>query len=301
MMIVFVVFLLIFFNAMYVAAEFATVSARRTRISQMAGEGDRMAQQLLPIMENSHLLDNYVAACQIGITISSLAIGVYGENQIAPLVKQALEMLPFGLAETLTAVSTTIARFSVLAFITTLQVIMGELFPKSIAIQYPERLAMILVIPMRISLFVLRPLIFIFNGSATFILRLTGHTTSGGHGQIHSPEEIELLVTESYERGDLDVAERQMVRNAFRLRELTARQIMLHRTRITAVDNESTIRDILNLALETGFSRIPIYRESVDNIIGVVSMKQLLNKIAGNKDKGASPPPTPWVPPAGGS
>lgn len=274
-MIVFIVFLLIFFNAMYVAAEFATVSARRTRVSQMAGEGDRMAQQLLPIMENSHLLDNYVAACQIGITISSLAIGVYGENQIAPLLVNLLAMLPFGLAESLTAVSTTIARFSVLAFITTLQVIMGELLPKSIAIQYPERLAMILVIPMRLSLLVLRPLIFIFNGSATFILRLTGHTTSGGHGQIHSPEEIELLVTESYERGDLDVAERQMVRNAFRLRELTARQIMLHRTRITAVDNEIIIREILKLALETGFSRIPIYNESVDNIIGFTHVKDL--------------------------
>ena len=122
MWIIFVVSLLIFFNAMYVAAEFATVSARRTRVSQMAGEGNRMAQRLLPIMENSHLLDNYVAACQIGITISSLAIGVYGENQIAPLVESVLLLLPFGMGESLTAVSSTIARFSVLAFITTLQV-----------------------------------------------------------------------------------------------------------------------------------------------------------------------------------
>ena len=276
MMIVLIVSLLIFFNAMYVAAEFATVSARRTRVSQMAGEGDRMAQQLLPIMENSHLLDNYVAACQIGITISSLAIGVYGENQIAPLVASALAYLPFGMGGELTAVSHTIARFSVLAFITTLQVIMGELFPKSIAVQYPERVARALVVPMRFSLLVLRPLIFIFNGSATIILRLTGHKSSGGgHGQIHSPEEIELLVTESYERGDLAVAERQMVRNAFRMRELTARQIMLHRTRITAVGNDCTIREILNLALKTGFSRIPIYRETVDDIIGFTHVKDL--------------------------
>ncbi len=274
-MIVLVVSLLIFFNAMYVAAEFATVSARRTRVSQMAGEGNRMAQQLLPIMENSHLLDNYVAACQIGITISSLAIGVYGENQIAPLVADGLRALPIGLVGDITAVSATIARFSVLAFITTLQVIMGELFPKSIAVQYPEWLAMMLVMPMRFSLFVLRPLIYIFNGSATFILHLTGHETSGGHGQIHSPEEIELLVTESYERGDLDVAERQMVRNAFRMRELTARQIMLHRTRITAVGNDCTIRETLDRALDTGYSRIPIYRETVDDIIGFTHVKDL--------------------------
>lgn len=275
MMIVFVVALLIFFNAVYVTAEFATVSARRTRVSQMAGDGDRMAQQLLPIMENSHLLDTYIAACQIGITISSLAIGVYGENEIAPLLASAFQLLPFGLAESATAVSATVARFSVLAFITTLQVVMGELFPKSIAVQYPERLAMILVMPMRISLFILRPLIFIFNGSAIAILHLTGHSTSGGHGQIHSPEEIEILVTESYEHGDLDVAERQMVRNAFRMRELTARQIMLHRTKITAVGNDCTIRQILTRALDTGFSRIPIYRETVDDIIGFTHVKDL--------------------------
>ncbi len=280
MIIVAVVALLIFFNAMYVAAEFATVSSRRTRISQMAGEGDRMAQQLLPIMENPHQLDAYVAACQIGITISSLAIGAYGESAIAPLLESPIALLlnwmPFGNgAESATAVAVTSARLSVLAFITILQVVMGELFPKSIAVQYPERLALWLVMPMRLSLLLLRPFISVFNGSATLFLRLAGQQAAGGHSQIHSPEEIELLVTESYERGDLDVAERQMVRNAFRLRELTARQIMLHRTRITAVADEHTIADILSRALDTGFSRIPIYRETVDDIIGFTHVKDL--------------------------
>ena len=275
--------ILIFFNALYVATEFATVSARRTRINQMAGENNRMARLLLPIMADSHALDNYVAACQVGITISSLVVGAYGERVIAVGLVEPIHVLlqqlspvlsPLGVSVSETAVAASFSRILVLVFITTLQVIMGELFPKSVAIQYPERVALWLVIPMQVSLFVLRPFIVLFNGSGNLILRLIGRKPEG-HGQAHSPEEIELLVTESHESGFLDTAERQMLRNAFRLRDLTARQVMLHRTKIIAAAETNSVLEVINISLAAGFSRIPVYRTSIDDIIGFVHIKDL--------------------------
>jgi putative hemolysin len=204
---------MIFFNALYVAGEFATVSARRTRVSQMAGQGNRMAQLLLPILTDTKKLDTYVATCQIGITISSLVVGAYGQNVIASRlyepVGELLAMLPTfsgnidGVAST---AAESISATLVLIMITTLQVIMGELFPKSVAIQYPERVAMALVIPMRISQFILTPLITVFNGSGNIVLRLLGQKKE--KNRAHSPEEIELLVTESHENALLTDDER---------------------------------------------------------------------------------------------
>ncbi len=277
---------MIFFNALYVAAEFATVSARRTKVSQMAGSGDRMSQVLLSYLMNSKSLDRYVAACQIGITISSLVLGAYGQNAIARQlvepIASLLDQFPSfasllgGDGGTATFVlANTIAVTAVLIFITTLQVIFGELLPKSVAIQYPEQIARSVVWPMRVSLKLFAPLIWLFNGSAALILRLMGHSLMDGHAHAHSPEEIELLVTESHEGGLLDDIERQLLRNAFRLRDLTARQVMLHRTKIAAVPEDSTVLDVLNLAISVGYSRIPIHRESMDDIIGFVHVKDL--------------------------
>lgn len=272
--------LMVFFNALYVAAEFATVSSRRTKISQLAGEGNRLAQSLLPILEDSHALDRYVAGCQIGITISSLVLGAYGQNVLAAglvePVAMLLDLLGRDASSTAAMVlARSISAAFVLFIITTIQVIMGELFPKSVAIQYPERVAMSVVWPLRISLKLFSPLIWLFNGSGALILRLLGHQAPDKHAHIHSPEEIELLVSESHEGGLLDDIERQMLRNAFRMRDLTAKQVMLHRTKLLAAPENSTILEVLNLAIQEGFSRIPIYRESIDDIVGFVHVKDL--------------------------
>lgn len=279
--------LMIFFNGLYVAAEFSTVSARRTRINQMAGEGNRMAQLLLPVIEDSRALDTYVAACQVGITISSLVLGAYGQSAIAlrlvePLTVMVERLQPvlssMGLDSTSLVAETaahSIATTSVLIFLTILQVIMGELFPKSVSIQYPEKVALAVVMPMKWSLLVFRPLIWLFNGSGNLILRLLGRESDENRTWIHSPEEIELLVSESHESGLLDDRERQMLRNAFRLRDLTARQVMVHRTRLVADSVDSRVLDIMDKAIRAGLSRIPIYRESVDDIIGFVHIKDL--------------------------
>lgn len=287
--IVAVVAIMILFNALYVAAEFATVSSRRTRISQMAGEGNRMAQLLLPIMKDSKKLDTYVATCQIGITISSLVVGAYGQSVIAQLLVQPFANLLTSLEPSLASIgiesaagwaepaATSISVTLVLIAITILQVIMGELFPKSVAIQYPESVALAVTVPMRITQFVITytGLIALFNGSGNLILRLMGRQLKEKSGHAHSPEEIELLVTESHEQDLLSDEERRLLRNTFRLRDLTAKQVMLHRTRLIAAPMSSSVTELMQISLDVGFSRIPLYKESIDDISGFVHVKDL--------------------------
>jgi CBS domain containing-hemolysin-like protein len=241
------------------------------------------------------MLDKYVAACQLGITASSLVLGAFGQNIIAsrlvdPITDLVEYFLPWlvniGIATSTTAsvLATTIAVTGVLFVLTLLQVIMGELFPKSIAIQYPERIALMTVVPVKWSLVLLRPFIWFFNGSGNLVLKLLGRDTGGERGRVHSPEEIEILVSESHEGGLLDDEERQMLRNAFRLRDLTARQVMAHRTRIVAAPVGSTVVEILNIALDAGHTRIPLYQETVDNVIGFVHVKDLFRLHVEGKD-----------------
>ncbi|MEM8858671.1 MAG: hemolysin family protein [Chloroflexota bacterium] len=269
-----VIVILVGFNALYVAAEFATVAARKTRIAYLAGEGNSLARQLLPIMDDHANLDNYVATSQIGITISSLVLGIFGEQVIAEALEGASPVITYGIAFTLALIITT-----------TLQVVLGELVPKSLSIQYPESIAMYLVVPMRISSTILTPLLWICNGSANFLLRLFGMKHEGGHGHIHSPEEIEILVGESTIAGVIDSEEQEMLRNAFRMRDLTARQVMIPRRRIVAAPIESSVEDLLMLALETGKSRIPLFEETVDTIVGFVHVRDLFRlQVKGQKE-----------------
>lgn len=281
-----VVAILIFVNALYVAGEFSTVSARRTRINQLAAQGNTLAKQLLPIVENSRLLDHYVAACQLGITVSSLTLGAFGERYVATALVEPLTGVVASAESLLASLSVTvdtaavvaaesIAATGVLLLLTTLQVILGELLPKSIGVQYPEQMAVAVVLPVKWSMVLFRPLIWFFNGSGNLILRLFNLEQRDGHSRAHSPAEIEILVTESHEGGLLDAEERQMLRNAFRLRDLTARQVMVHRTRIVAASVDTSVLDLLSIALEVGHTRIPLYQEDIDNIIGFVHIKDL--------------------------
>lgn len=269
--------LMIFFTALYVAAEFSTVAARRTRVSQMAAGGDSLAKMLLPFLEDSRKLDRYVAACQVGITISSLVLGAYAQGAIgARLTGPLTELLGAVMTPTGAArLAQSLSVIFVLVFITALQVILGELFPKSLAIQYPEGVARAVVWPMRISLVLFAVPIWIFNGSANLLLRLLGRNTREAVGRAHSAEEIELLVTESHEGGLLDDNERRLLRNALRMRDLTARQVMVHRTRMFAAPVETSALDLIHVAIDNGYSRIPLYRDSIDEIVGFVHIKDV--------------------------
>jgi CBS domain containing-hemolysin-like protein len=278
--VLFVVGLLVGANSLYVAGEFASVSARRTRIVKLAEQGNRLAQTVLPVLEDPHKLDNYIAASQVGITVSSIALGIYGQRQIAPLIEPWIASLPLGAFSSggggVAAAGA--AALLVLALLTTLQVIVGELVPKSVAMQHPERLALITALPMKWSAdYVLKPLIVILNGSGALVLKLLGATYAGGHAHVHSPEEILILVKESHRGGILDGEERKLLGNLFRATTKRAEDVAVPRNRIVAVDADEPAGAVLKLLADSAYTRIPVFERDVDNIVGFVHLRDLFN------------------------
>lgn len=268
-----VVALMIGLTALYVAGEFAAISARKTRIIQLAEQGNRFAKMLVPILEDPHKLDNYIAASQVGITLTSLVIGIFAQQQVAPLIQPLLASIPF-IGAWLAGPET--AAIVALLFLTICTVVLGELVPKSIAVQYPERVALATALPMGWSAdYIFKPLIVVLNGSGSLILRLMGVRYEGGHAHIHSPEEIEILVGESTEGGLLDADERQLLHNAFRIGELSAGEVMIPRPRIMAAPVTLPVSALLRLAAESAYTRILIYDTDIDHIVGFVHLKDL--------------------------
>lgn len=276
--------LMVFATAFYVAAEFSSISARKTRIIQLANEGNFAAKMLQPIVEHNVRLDQYVAASQVGISISSLILGAYGQNTVAAAVAPLL--LAWGIGNLTPAVALSVSITGVLIFLTILQVVVGELLPKSLTLQYPERVALATVVPMKWSLAIFRPLIWVFNGSANLVVKLFGvNRAADDHAHIHSPQEIELLVSESRDGGLLDDQVQQLLRNALRLRELTARQVMAPRTQMVAAPVSSSVSQLIERACTEGFSRIPLYQGTIDNIVGMAHLKDLFRlQLQGNED-----------------
>ena len=252
--------LLLSLNALYVAAEFSAISSRRARVSNLADDGNRAARALLPYLESPRELDRYIAACQVGITLSSLMVGFYGQAQLSPY-------LGFGL-------STGVAALIVLGFLTTLQVIFGEIVPKSIALRYPERLALVTVRPLRWSLFILHPFIALFNGSALLLLRLFG-VESKTETHAHSPEELELVFSESAQGGFLDSDEKEMLANVLQLETRLARQIMVPRNRVVSADVSEPPAAALARLVQTPHMRFPVYDGVIDTVVGVLNLKDL--------------------------
>lgn len=283
--VVVIVTLMISFNALYVAGEFAAVSARKSRIAQAANAGSRLAKALLPVLEEPQRLDNYIAASQVGITLSSIVLGIYGQQQVAPLIEPLLLYLPF-LNEQATAA--VVAAVFILVLFTTLQVIFGELIPKSLAIQYPERVAQATVYPMRWSAdWLLRPLIIVLNGSGALLLKLLGVGHAPGHLHVHSPEEIQLLIQQSYKGGLLDARGQELLTNAFRIGDLTVGQIAVPRTRMDAIAVDAPVREALRFAVQSRHTRIPVYEGDVDHILGFVHVKDLFRHDRATDGKGA--------------
>jgi len=301
LVIFFVVSLMIFVNALYVAGEFSSVSARKTRIVQWAEEGNRLAQTLLPILEDRHKLDNYIAACQVGITLSSIVLGIYGEQQIAPRIAPWIARLPFipASANGEHLAASGIAATLVLLLLTTLQVVLGELVPKSIGVQYPEKLALVTVLPIKWSAdYLLKPLIVLLNGSGALILKLLGIQAGGEHAHVHSPEEIQILVKESYRGGLIGAEERQFLENVFRSLKRQAGEIATPRTRIVAASITQPLHEVLALAADSAYSRLPIHEGDLDHIIGFVHLRDLflLHQSNPHGDLRTILRPVPFVP-----
>lgn len=262
---------LILINALYVAAEFAAVSVRRSRIQQLAEDGNLLAAWLLPRIESPRELDRYIAACQVGITLSSLVLGAYAQRTIAVWLTPMFAQL--GGFQDVAAQSTSAAV--VLFVLTVAQVIFSELVPKSLALQYPTQIALYTLIPMIASLWIYRPFIKWLNGAGNLILRLMSFPIQA-HRHIHSPDEIELLIAESRDGGLLEPDEHRRLQRALRLNLRQAKQLMVPRRKIAALDIDTPLTEAVAIVEQSPYSRLPVYRGSIDNVIGMLRTKDLV-------------------------
>ena len=254
-----VIAIMVSFNALFVAAEFATVGSRRSRVQQSAEGGSTAAQYLLEIMKDPRRLDAYVAACQIGITLSSLVAGAYGQAQLTPLLEPSLGSIG----------GRTTAVLIVLILITALQVVLGELLPKTAALRYPERLAIATLPPMRVSQWLFRPLVVIFNGSAFRLMRWWKLDAEHGHAHVHSPEELAGLYRASAAGGLIDASERDMLAGILNVEARLAREIMTPRPRLVTIAATATVGEALAELAAGPFTRFPVTRDRgvIDGIV----------------------------------
>ena len=266
-----VVTALILINAVYVAAEFAAVSVRRSRIQQLAADGNALAAWLLPVLESPAALDRYIAACQIGITLSSLVLGAYAQSTFAVWLTPYFASL--GGLQDVAALSTSTAV--VLLVLTVGQVIFAELIPKSLALQYPTSTALYTLFAMAPSLWIYRPFIKWLNGTGLLLLRLVGAPPQA-HRHLHSPDEIALLIADSRDGGLLEPDEHLRLQRALRLSLRQARQLMVPRTRMSALDVQTSVPEVIGVFAKSPYSRLPVYRDSIDNIVGMVHTKDLV-------------------------
>jgi CBS domain containing-hemolysin-like protein len=274
-----IITLLILLTALFVAAEFAAVGARRSRLRRLAEDGSAFAARILPVVEDPHALDRYIAASQVGITLSSLILGAYAQASIAPRVAPLLQRV--GGLEAETAAST--AAVVVLLVLTTLAMIVGELVPKSIALQDPTRTAMWTVVPMQWAERLFSWSIAFLNGSGNLLLKLM-RVKNTGHRHVHSPEEIELLIAESRDGGLLEPQEQVRLHQALRLGLRTARELMVPRARLASIDVSTPLSDVLRLVATSPYSRLPVYRGTPDEIIGILHTKDVVTRFVSERD-----------------
>lgn len=261
--VIIIIFMLIL-NALYVAAEFATVGARKSRIQTEAEAGGKSAKKLFAIVDDPVALDNYVATCQVGITLSSLVAGIIGQRRLTPLFEPL-----FGSAGQIFSI------LVVLLIVTSLQVIFGELLPKTGALRYAERIAVATYKPMAVSQTLLRPLVAIFNGSAFAIMRVFRLSADHSHSHVHSPEELRMLFNESAAGGLIDTAERDMVEGVLNVEQRMVREIMTPRRRLVGVNADESVSVALSRVVETPHSRFPVWAKDSDDVLGIVHLRAL--------------------------
>jgi putative hemolysin len=271
----FVIGLLIAINAFYVAAEFAVVGVRRTQIHQMAADGNRSAVLLLPILQESRQLDRYIAVCQIGITLSSLILGAYGEATFGMTFAGWLH--DWGGLALVTA--HTIGVVTVLIVLTTAQVVLGEMVPKLLALQLPAQTALITLRPMLWSAVLFNWFNTGLNACGLVVMKGLGIPNTG-HRHIHSADEIDMLIVESSDGGVLESDERHRLHHALRLGTLSARQLMVPRTQVQGIAVDTPWEEAVNQLIASPYTRLPVYRGSIDNLVGLIHTKDVARAVA---------------------
>ena len=268
---------LVFANGFFVAAEFAIVTVRKTRIDQLIAEGNRGARAVRRAVTDP---DSYIAATQLGITMASIGLGWIGEPALASMVQPALSSLPGGIAE---ATAHSVAVAIAFALITALHITLGELAPKTIALERPEKTALLVVKPTELFMRAFWPFIRLLNGIGRSIVSLIGLRGSGGHAMVHSDAELKMLVTASQEAGVLEEREEQMLHRVFDFADLTAGQVMVPRTELVAVQGETAGEALLHALGQSGYPTLPVFQEDIDNVIGIVHAIDVIKAMAAGR------------------
>jgi CBS domain containing-hemolysin-like protein len=264
---------LVLLNGFFVAAEFSLVSVRQTRITELVEKGNPTAQDVQKALENP---DRVIAATQLGITLASLGLGWIGEPALSHLLEPIVELFP---VELQAGVSHSISAGIAFVIITFLHVVVGELAPKSIALQNPEGTSLVIARPTLWSELIFKPFIWALNGTGNALLRLVGVQPASGHQLVHSVEEIKMLVTASAEGGVVAPQERELLHAIFEFGDLLVRQVMIPRTEIIAVEADLPLTEIIPLITESTYTKFPVYDDDLDNILGIIHVKDLLRRM----------------------
>ena len=261
---------LVLMNGFFVAAEFALVGARRSKLQQMHDDGDRLAKLAMRALDH---LDRYISATQLGITMASLALGWVGEPVVAKMIDALLGA--FGVEAAAGATHTAAGIAVGFAVITFLHVVYGELAPKTVALVMPERLSGWVALPLMLFARLMTPFIAVLNGTANASLRLFGIKPMSESRHVHSPEELRMLVMQARAHGTLDESDSAMLAGVFDFHEKKVHDVMRPRTEMVALPIDATEKDVRETLSRERYSRYPVYQESLDDVVGVFLAKDL--------------------------
>ena len=263
------VFGLVLLNGLFVAAEFALVSVRKTRVEELLKQNVSGSRSVLQAVSN---LDYSIAATQLGITLASIGLGFVGEPALAHLIRPLFQGLPsFWQGLTTHSIAATIAFF----LITYMHVVFGELIPKTVALQIPDRVALWLSRPLLLFATLTRPLIVLMNGSGNALLRASGYRTAGSEALVHSVEELLLLIEDTEEAGILDADQADLLENVFRLSGKRVQDCMIPRERMASLELNTPPEQAMEAVRSGAHTRMPVYEGETDNIVGIVNTKDL--------------------------
>lgn len=266
-----VIVLLIVVNGLFVAAEFALVASRRSRLATLAQGGNGAARWLLKVFDRPAGKDAYIAIAQLGITLASIGLGMYGEPAVAAWIYPPLHAL--GLSD---ANVHLVAFIIALGAITYLHVVFGEMIPKAMALQAPETVSVAVKPMMRFFGIVFRPMVYLLNKTAFGLMRLLGIPDPGKSALLYTSKELEIVTEEVAESGQLDTAQRTLIDNIFEMEERTAEELMTSRTRMQAVRVDSDFAALSLLVTHQVSTRYPVYADSLDDVIGVLHVKDFI-------------------------
>ncbi len=268
---------LVLLNGFFVAAEFAIVKVRASQIEIKAKSGSSLGKMAKNII---HHLDGYLAATQLGITLASLGLGWVGEGVMYTIFHDLLAEFGLTINETVLHSASTVVAFMV---ITIMHIVFGELAPKSFAIHRPVATTLFVAAPLKAFYMLFRPFIWALNGLALIILKPFGINPTGSHESIHSNEELQYILDQGKESGALEVNEHELIKNVFDFNERVVRSIMVPRTKIAGIELEASCEEVVERIVKDGYSRLPVYDEVIDKIVGIIHAKDVIPLLANKK------------------